>query len=257
MRGVRVADGVRERLLGDPVDDQLDVLRQGTELLGLEPRLDPALAGELAHVARQRRLEPEVVERRRAQLARQGEQLLHRLVGERPDLGELGGELGGAFSRAASSRSSRPVSDWLTSSWRSRATRARSSSCAASAALEARRRSASSRSSIRAKAWCSRATSSGSAGVPIALRFAPGRERSARSIWSTSCSSGWKRRWSRSTLKRIVSADREPEDERRLGRVEQPGVGIGGDRRRDNRGHDQQQVDEQDLGEKVAAAHAT
>ena len=37
---------------------------------------------------------------------------------------------GGAFSRAASRRSSKPVSDWLTSSWRSRATRARSSSWA-------------------------------------------------------------------------------------------------------------------------------
>ena len=59
---------------------------------------------------------------------------------------------GGAFSRIASSRSSSPVSDWLTSSCRSRAIRARSSSCASRAALEARRRSASSRSSMRTNA---------------------------------------------------------------------------------------------------------
>ena len=90
------------------------------------------------------------------------QQLLHRLVGERLRSRRARRRApGGAFSRAASSRSSKPVSDWLTSSWRSRATRARSSSWASSAALEVRRRSASSRSSMRANAWCRRSTSSG------------------------------------------------------------------------------------------------
>ena len=97
---------------------------------------------------------PEVVERRRAELARQREQLLHRLVGEGLGLLELVRQLVPAsLARMASRRSRSPVSDWLTSSWRSRAMRARSSSWAASAALEVRRRSVSRRSSMRRNAW--------------------------------------------------------------------------------------------------------
>jgi hypothetical protein len=45
-------------------------------------------------VAVEGRLEPEIVERGRPELARERQQLLQRLVGERPDLGELAGELG-------------------------------------------------------------------------------------------------------------------------------------------------------------------
>src|SRR4051794_2673307 len=87
--GARVPNGVRERLLGHPVDDELRVARDAPQLaIHLEGRLE-ALAGDLPHVAGERRLEAEVVERRRAQLAGECEQLLHGPVGERPDLREL------------------------------------------------------------------------------------------------------------------------------------------------------------------------
>ena len=91
--GAAVAGGVGERLLGDPVDDQLGVVAEvGEVALGAELGLD-LTARELLDLARDRRRQAEVVERGRAQLAGEREQLAHRLVGERFGLGELGLEL--------------------------------------------------------------------------------------------------------------------------------------------------------------------
>ena len=163
----------------------------------------------------------------------------------------------GALTRAASSRSRRAVSDWLTSSWRSRATRARSSSWAASAALEVRRRSASRRSSMRRKrdagAWPPPRDRPGR--PPAERRLARGRERSARSISSTSLSRGRNRRWSMNTLTRIVSATASAKHQRQLRTLAEVEAGVAGDPRRDHRGDHQQQVGHQHLGQKVLAAH--
>ncbi len=93
-----VADGVRERLLGDPVGDELELVAELVEaagrLLALEGGADLGLAVDLLDEPGQGGLQPEVVERGRSQCARQRQQLLHRLGGNRAGLGELLGELG-------------------------------------------------------------------------------------------------------------------------------------------------------------------
>ena len=126
-----------ERLLGDPVDDQLGVVAEvGEVALGdrTPPRSRPRPS--CSTWPGDRRRQAEVVERGRAQLAGEREQLAHRLVGERLGLGQLGLQLRRRrLARPPRGAAAAPVSDWLTSSWRSRATRARSSSWACSAAL--------------------------------------------------------------------------------------------------------------------------
>ena len=164
-----------------------------------------------AHVARERRLEPEVVERRRAQLAGQGEQLLHRLVGERPDLGQLAGELRRrllARRLEAQQQAGERLVDLVVQVARDPGALlllggergARGPAALGLEPLEhADERLVQALDLLRA----ARGTSPSS-------RLAPGRERSARSIWSTRSSSGLNRRCSRKTLKRIVNAIAKP-----------------------------------------------
>ena len=116
---------------------------------------------------------------------------------------------GGASWAAASMRSSRAVSDWLTSSCRSRAMRLRSSSWAPMHQLPERRRSFSSRSSMRLKLAASR-YDVGRDARPCRVsssRRRPGRERSTRSIIASSRSRGSKRRRRSSVLSRNVSTN--------------------------------------------------
>ena len=213
----------------------------------------PVLRADLLDVAGERGLEAEVVERRRAQRPRQ-RQAAPASPGwpvpwSRPARDRASG---GAFSRAASRRSSTPVSDWLTSSWRSRATRARSSSCACSAALAVRRRSASRRSSIRRNASSRRSTSSvpepRSARPPSSTRIASGRRAPSR---RPARSRGSNRRWSMNRLTRTVSATAKREHEAHRGFVFELGAGVGRQARRDHRHRDQQQVRDQDLVSRV------
>ena len=93
--GLRVARDVRQRLLHDAVGDELlELAEHRPRPVGGEVRGDaPALAPH-PHLRAQRGDEPVVVERRRAQLAREAEQLVHRLRREALGLGELLGELG-------------------------------------------------------------------------------------------------------------------------------------------------------------------
>ena len=87
--GPAVASGVGERLLGDPVDDQLGVVVEvGEVAVGRDRRLDLPVR-QLLDLSRDRRCQAEVVERGRAQLAGEREQLAHRLVGERLGLGQF------------------------------------------------------------------------------------------------------------------------------------------------------------------------
>ena len=138
---VGVAHDVRERLLRDAVGDELGLgLDVGEVALGLEDRLDAGLALDLVHVPGKRRLEPEIVECGGPQVPGEREQLGHRLVGHQLRLGQLAVKLGRRLLTRGLEMQQHPVSDWLTSSWRSRATRARSSSIACSAALDVRRR---------------------------------------------------------------------------------------------------------------------
>ncbi len=197
--GAAVAGGVGERLLGDPVDDQLGVVAEvGEVALDLELGVDLAPA----RAARPGRRSPPPGRGRRARSGAAGGR--GRAARASPGWRALwsrrarASSSGGAASRAASSRSSSPVSDWLTSSWRSRATRARSSSWACSAAEPARRRSASSRRIIRRKASSIRSTSSVSPTPSIeAGEGGAGLERSTFSISSIRSSSGRSRRRSR------------------------------------------------------------
>ena len=87
----RVARHVGERLLGDAVDRRLHDLRQRVGVAaGVEPHLDAGARREALELGLDRRHQPVVVERRRAQLAREVEQLVHRLVDEPLELGDLG-----------------------------------------------------------------------------------------------------------------------------------------------------------------------
>ena len=128
--GSRMADGVRERLLGDPVDDQLRVAGQVSELAGRprsSSRGSPGRSSSRtwpASAALSPRSSSAVGRSWRASVS---SSCIARLASPRISASSAASS-GGAFSRAASSRSRRPVSDWLTSSWRSRAMRARSSS---------------------------------------------------------------------------------------------------------------------------------
>ena len=75
--GVRVAEGVGEALLGDPVDDELDVRRQRRQLpLELAPDAKAALGVDPRAERDQRVDEAEVVERLRTQLARDAAHLV-------------------------------------------------------------------------------------------------------------------------------------------------------------------------------------
>ena len=85
------------------------------------------------------------------------------------------------------------MSDWFTSSCRSRATRRRSSSCARSTSLLDRRRSSSTRSSKVRKDWASLSISS--TGSPASWKV-EGSDGSIISIRSIRCSRGANRRWS-------------------------------------------------------------
>ena len=88
--GSRVALGVGERLLRHAVDGGLGVLPERLHVaLGLHPHLDPGAGREALELRVDRGDEPVVVERRGAQLAREVEQLVHRLVHEPLELGHL------------------------------------------------------------------------------------------------------------------------------------------------------------------------
>ena len=90
-----MAGDVRQRLLDDAVDDELlELAQQRPRAVGGEVRRDAPALAEQPHLRAQRGHQAVVVERRRAQLAGQAEQLLHRLVGEALGLLELVGELG-------------------------------------------------------------------------------------------------------------------------------------------------------------------
>src|SRR6266511_2839386 len=92
--GARMADHVRERLLGDPIGDELDLRPDIREIaLGVEARLDAGLVSEFFDRSGERRLQPHVVEHRGAQGASQVEQLPHRLVGHHLGFDELPVEL--------------------------------------------------------------------------------------------------------------------------------------------------------------------
>ena len=133
--GAAVAGGVGERLLGDPVDDQLDVVVEVGEV-ARRRRARASSPGRAScstwpAIAAARPRSSSAVGRswRASESSSRIAWLASALVSA-----SSASSSGGAASRTASSRSSRPVSDWLTSSWRSRATRARSSSWARRAA---------------------------------------------------------------------------------------------------------------------------
>ena len=173
------------------------------------------------------------------------EQLLHRLVGERLGLGELGGELRRRLlarrlepQQQAGQRLVDLVVEVAGDPGPLLLLRGeRGARGAPALGLEPLEHPPEGELEPRRPPRARRGRRSGRAG------WRPGRDRSARSISSTSCSSGRKRRWSSSTLTRIVSADRE-----RRGPAPASGasssveLGIGGDRGRDHRGDDQQQV---------------
>ncbi len=157
----------------------------------------------------------------------------------------------GAWARTASSRRSRPVSDWFTSSWRSRAMRARSSSCAASAALDVRRRSVSRRSSIPRNVRCSRSTSSGSRWPARRLKVrARSRQVGALHLVDQALE-GPQAALEQIHVHRDAKRDREPQYETglRLRRELEPGIGR--KRRGGHRGDDQKQIHRQDLRHQI------
>jgi hypothetical protein len=61
--------------------------------------MEPGAPAELGHERAQGRGEPEVVERRGAQLAGEAQQLLHRLRGHALGLAQLGSQLGRSVLR--------------------------------------------------------------------------------------------------------------------------------------------------------------
>ena len=209
----RVLGGVRQRLLGDPVDDELHVRRQPGEVAARPRSVASTCRGGRARstwpasAAFRPRSSSAVGRSWRASMRSSSIAWLASAFVSASSCASSTG----ALTRAASRRRSSAVSDWLTSSWRSRATRARSSSWAASAALEVRRRSASRRSSIRRKRGSSRSTSSG----PPAVRrgeagWRPGGTGRRAPSRRPASRAARKRRWSMITLTRIVSATARP-----------------------------------------------
>ena len=179
-----------------------------------------------------------VVERGRAQRAGERQQLLHRLRGERLDLLELGAQPGRDVERRRPARRSRiAVSAWLTSSCRSWAMRARSSSWARMTARPPSTRSSSRRASMRLKPAVRRSISRG------ALRrrgraLAGGGEVDALHRRAAGGSSGASRRLSSSELSSTalttasaISSSRSPRSRRCAGRREQRGDERGRRRR--------------------------
>ena len=84
--------------------------------LAVQPHLDAGARGEALELSLEGGHEAVVVERRGAQVAGEVEQLLHRLVDEPLQLGDLIGPLRRASWASASSRSRIAVRAWLTSS---------------------------------------------------------------------------------------------------------------------------------------------
>ena len=89
-------DDVGEALLGDAVDDELLFVgeRRQLALRRHEARADARALAEGGDLRGERGHEPVVVERRRAELAGEVQQLLHRLRRERLRVGELGEQVG-------------------------------------------------------------------------------------------------------------------------------------------------------------------
>ena len=175
----------------------------------------PGAAPNSADLRAQRGRQPVVVERGRAQLARQAQQLLHRLRGER-----AGSRAARRAAPAAPARrspagaASTPVSAWLTSSCRSRATRARSPPGPQHGAGACRARSASRRVE-HAVERLAQADDLLDLGAPR-RRGARGPRRSRRPpSRAMSCSSGAKRRRSTSPLTSTVASTAQTSRPRR------------------------------------------
>jgi hypothetical protein len=96
-RGTRVTADVRQRLLEDAVERGLHVLGEHVGIaLALEADLDAGAGREALQLGFDRGHQPVVVERARAELAGQVQELLHRLVHEQLQLGDLRHVHGGA-----------------------------------------------------------------------------------------------------------------------------------------------------------------
>ena len=139
-RAPRVLGDVRQALLRDAVDHELLLVGQRRHARrggGSAPAM-PVRWPKSLDLAGERGDQAVVVERGRAQLAGEREQLLHRLADELLRLLQLARRPHGASPIVAESRSRIAVSAWLTSSCRSCAIRLRSCSCARSTARPAR-----------------------------------------------------------------------------------------------------------------------
>ena len=126
--GVRVAQGVVERLLGDAQHVGVAVAGGGPALQR-ERDLDAVQPAQHLDVLAQDAREPVAREVGRPQLADQPAQLLERLAGERPTRATCARAAAGSRASsvsAASALSTRLNSFWLTASWRSSASRLRS-----------------------------------------------------------------------------------------------------------------------------------
>ena len=128
-----VLDDVRQRLLHDPVERRLDLARQPLVAeLRLEVDRDARVCSRNVSARRSSAGdEPEVVERRRPQLDGEPADVLERRDDELAHGRDRGARLVGAGARSSGFRPSRiDVSACPVSSWSSRASRLRSSSCA-------------------------------------------------------------------------------------------------------------------------------
>ena len=254
--GARVAHDVDEALLGDAVDDEL-VLRAERGQVAVELRGDAqaAVLGEVGAERDERRAQPEVVERLRAQAAHELAHLLDARARRRLERAQLRR----AAPPAPAARASRAGARRRSASARSRrAARApsarRSSSWASSARRPLSRRSRSSRSSMSLNAWLSSATSAAWRSTTIRR---PGASGSTRRISAVSCSSGRNTRRSASRLTASTSSDADPEhghlaalDPRADGRGRQREHRDGGDQ---HSGVDREDAPEQGHGLMMAS----